>query len=806
MDSKDRNLLSQLSGLRLSDGSLVSDRLGKSSTPETISSFNTKPTAKTAPSSSSPAVQSGSVATKLEDSSSRNNTSSSPKTIKEVNNNNSNSSNKKKNRAARAVKVPSDGQSSSSPPAVEPSQRPKLSVTERLNRLMLHNKDFKAANGNASSSHANHSALATPSASLAVSSVVAQPGSAAAPVDAKFTVPKPRSVDTAASPSSLVPVKVSQTVADFLHNVAAPLASPPPVVSAAALKTAIVVSADTNSEESNAVKSNSKSQQPQSGEKALASKQQQQQQQLAVEKNSALPAMACNEFLVRAFGPIDNLHSTKPIIREAPAVPEDGRYIIVGDVHGCVDQLEALVEKVKYNRDKDCLIIVGDYVNKGPYSEEVIRTCQRLGAYGTLGNHDFTLLGCCMRMRRRPFTPEDLRDPVKRLAQVFPKECEYYLRGLPHILRIPGYNLLVVHAGLNLQHSLEHQDTNEIMNMRRLEEVSNASTGEGSSPTGKAAAQYRAVVKGKKGLPWAALWKGPEHVIFGHDAIAGFQSHDFACGIDTGCVYGGPLTCAVFSKQHVAGEYFSVPGLPDLVNELKGLPPPTSAIYELQGMDIDKLIIRPTSRATPSVPAPGVNGRPVFLSAPLGYTEAESSVAVTTPAVPKTTSMTTTITSTNARFTPSAVFPSRLATPTCPANVQLMETASANAREVQRATLLALSATRQLSAISVLMTMPIYMNEIDVMMANEVDDVVAQEAFWVPFITHIMERTIALSKGPDADTKAAETAVYFALEVCDAMPAVCKRFQDQLRGIAAAGSDHGTWPKRISKYAQTLLD
>ena len=48
------------------------------------------------------------------------------------------------------------------------------------------------------------------------------------------------------------------------------------------------------------------------------------------------------------------------------------RTILIGDIHGCYDEFIALLKKSKFNKDKDRLIILGDFIDKGPKSFEII--------------------------------------------------------------------------------------------------------------------------------------------------------------------------------------------------------------------------------------------------------------------------------------------------------------------------------------------------------------------------------------------------------------------------------------------------
>ncbi|KPI85569.1 putative ser/thr protein phosphatase [Leptomonas seymouri] len=783
--NRNGNLMSQLSGLRLSDGSVVGSRA--SNTPPTLSTLSNRSSPTVGPPTGFP------VGTTAID----------PLGAKQGN-------------QRPGLRVGHTEKETESP----------SSLTDKISRLIAQNHGSLASiSSNASPSTIKHgsngdsgssiiSSLAAqihksssppPSSGNACATTLSNPGtppaaSATTTVGAttrsSVALPKPRSAEGAPAAATQPTTNATSggetlnpKVMEFFNTVAHSSRSPPPL---ADLKVAVAVSTAEQSSKKPTAARNARASpsitHPKSATQAAGAA-------IAVKTESKEPPSPSNRFLVDAFGHIDNLGATKPIIRSAPPISADARYIIVGDVHGCVDQLERLVEKVKYVHGKDCLFIIGDFVNKGPDSIGVVRACQRLGAYGVLGNHDYTLLRCCARMRRRPFTPDDLRDPVKRLAQKFPKDCEYYLRGLPHMVRIPRHNLLLVHAGLNLEHSLDEQNVEEIMHLRRLETVPNKP------------GAYKAIAKGMGGEPWGTLWKGPEMVIFGHDAFSGFQSHSHAYGIDTGCVYGDPLTCVVYGPDSVAGEFFSVPGLPKLENEMKGLPPPNSDIYEQHEMALEKLIIRPTSRATPAMSG-SMGSRPVFLAAPLEYTEMLESFAIpasSASSVKAPSNIIATVTSTNTLMTPTSASPPRLVTPTCPTSVRLMETTTMNTREVQRSTLLALSATRELSAIAVLLGTPLYNNELEAMLSAEAQSDMAQQAFWIPFTRLVLVASAEFSDRSASELATMEAAVQFALDVCEEMEAVGSMMQPELAAFLARAREYQQWPKRIVKCVETLV-
>lgn len=206
------------------------------------------------------------------------------------------------------------------------------------------------------------------------------------------------------------------------------------------------------------------------------------------------------------------------------------RTILIGDIHGCLDELGDLLVACAVDWKVDRVISVGDLVAKGPDSHGVLQLVRETGIRAVLGNHDAKLLTIGAEGAR---TDEGDADHHTAVARTLDGYDWALLGALPLYLELPELNLLVVHGGLRPGVPLAEQPRGVLMNLRSI--------------TAAGAPSNR--VDG--GVPWASLWTGPEHVVFGHDAIRGLQQHPHATGLDTGCVYGRSLTALILPERRL---------------------------------------------------------------------------------------------------------------------------------------------------------------------------------------------------------------------------------------------------------------
>jgi hypothetical protein len=227
------------------------------------------------------------------------------------------------------------------------------------------------------------------------------------------------------------------------------------------------------------------------------------------------------------------------------------RTIIVGDIHGCTAELQALLAKLSFDPSADVLISVGDAVNKGPDSLGVVRLLAASGAFLVRGNHDEAALAVAAAARRGASPPLNPSAPHAWAADPGAADAVSYLASSPFSLFLPAHALLVVHAGLLPGVALEAQALDDLVELRHVR----AEVGGRWAGVPKKAAQ-----KGV-GKPWARAFSGaipglgPDiHVVFGHHASRRLQAEPHATGIDTACVNGDSLTALVLPGSGGAGK------------------------------------------------------------------------------------------------------------------------------------------------------------------------------------------------------------------------------------------------------------
>jgi len=243
----------------------------------------------------------------------------------------------------------------------------------------------------------------------------------------------------------------------------------------------------------------------------------------------------------------------------------------IGDVQGCFHELQQLLAKISWKKDKDRLWFVGDLVNRGPRSLDTLRFVKGLGAAAVtvLGNHDLHLVTQHegIERSRKDDTLEDvLRAPDAR-------ELVDWLRTRP-LMHVEG-GCAMVHAGLlpgwsikkslalarevesalgapnhreflqNMYGSTPDQWRDALAGWDRLRVIVNAMTRmRFCSPEGRMEFHAKGAEAPAGFRPWFELRPKRERAILvcGHWSQLGLKLTERLAALDSGCVWGGALT------------------------------------------------------------------------------------------------------------------------------------------------------------------------------------------------------------------------------------------------------------------------
>lgn len=245
----------------------------------------------------------------------------------------------------------------------------------------------------------------------------------------------------------------------------------------------------------------------------------------------------------------------------------------IGDIQGCCDELRALLTRLRFSADRDRLWFVGDLVNRGPRSLEVLRYVRALGdnAIVVLGNHDLHLLAIAFGCR-----PARRSDTLEEILRASDREVLLEWLATRPLAHFEAGDLLV-HAGIVPQWTVE-------MTLGLAREVGEALRNDprnlfdhmyGDEPdqwrddlTGTDRLRFainvltrirvctsegriNLALKGKPpaaGSPWRP-WFDIENrrsrdarIVFGHWSALGLILRKQVIGLDSGCVWGGALT------------------------------------------------------------------------------------------------------------------------------------------------------------------------------------------------------------------------------------------------------------------------
>ncbi|EOX4944567.1 symmetrical bis(5'-nucleosyl)-tetraphosphatase [Vibrio alginolyticus] len=248
---------------------------------------------------------------------------------------------------------------------------------------------------------------------------------------------------------------------------------------------------------------------------------------------------------------------------------------IVGDIQGCFDELQRLLEKVSFSAKKDQLWLAGDLVARGPKSLETLRFVKSLGASAivVLGNHDLHLLAVAHRIKKVKdkdktapiFTAPDKEELLTWLAQQ-PLLAEHDEFVMCHAGISPQWNLKTARKcareveriiqSEELPWLLKNMYSNQpdswddsLQGLDRYRYIINAFTRmRFCFPDGRLDMDCKLPpqqVSGNELIPWFDVPKRihlNKAVLFGHwAALQGYMNNE-VIGLDTGCVWGGSLT------------------------------------------------------------------------------------------------------------------------------------------------------------------------------------------------------------------------------------------------------------------------
>lgn len=205
------------------------------------------------------------------------------------------------------------------------------------------------------------------------------------------------------------------------------------------------------------------------------------------------------------------------------------RIFAIGDVHGCATELERLLDQLNPG-ESDRFIFLGDLINRGPDSHQVLELVESLeNTDCLLGNHELRLLKYHESQDATLLKAYDTETVEQMTADNWA-----FLQSFQKTLLLEEWDTLLVHGGFEPNSPWQEQPLEVITEIQAVD-LSTQQWGRRSDFP--------------KGQPWSYFWLGPPYVIYGHTPRKTVFRTPWTLGIDTACVYGGHLTAYEITQK-----------------------------------------------------------------------------------------------------------------------------------------------------------------------------------------------------------------------------------------------------------------
>jgi serine/threonine protein phosphatase 1 len=206
-----------------------------------------------------------------------------------------------------------------------------------------------------------------------------------------------------------------------------------------------------------------------------------------------------------------------------------GRLIAIGDIHGCHEEFEDLLRKLKPG-SHDRIILLGDLINRGPDSARVIALAREHATLSLLGNHELRLLNY-----RKTGDPTHLKkSDYDTLKQLSPRDWAY-MNAMPLTYHDREDGMVLVHGGFLPDQPWRSQPARVVTRIQVIDKEGNP----------------RKRSDAPNAPHWSKLWQGPPFVVYGHTSRPEVSHLKWSLGIDTACAMGGSLTACILPEKKI---------------------------------------------------------------------------------------------------------------------------------------------------------------------------------------------------------------------------------------------------------------